>query len=173
MHTTFCIVFTLQSPYYRPINVYQGIHGVMFGFFYSVWIIHFVPEKNYVRPHSIIIGPIFWYCRTYSLYLRLISENDWNSKTKMLLDSFFERTDDSICLFFTFEKEIPRIDIRRYILKTEFFTEFFQFFHVDFFISADIDTSEQCDIFHKIYDIRCQRKTRQHCTFCRKSTKTV
>ncbi len=68
----------------------------------------------------------------------------------MLLDSFFESTHDSIFLFFTFEKEIPRIDIRRYILKTKFFAEFFEFFHVDFFISADIDTSEECDIFHNL-----------------------
>lgn len=68
----------------------------------------------------------------------------------MLLDSFLQSTDDGIFFFFTLEKEIPRIDIRRYMLKTEFFTEFFQFFHVDFFVSADIDTSEECDIFHNL-----------------------
>lgn len=95
----------------------------MFGFFYNVWIIHFIPEENHVRSHSVIIGPIFWYSRTYRLYLSLISEHNWNNKTKMLLDSFLESTDDGIFFFFTFEKEIPRIDIRRYILKTEFFTE--------------------------------------------------
>jgi hypothetical protein len=57
---------------------------------------------------------------------------------------------NNILFFVCFEKEIARIDIRGYICVSEFFSDFFQFFHVDFFVSADIDASEESDVFHGI-----------------------